>query len=61
MNARRLDLGDAQMAHEMFMASPDGQAEQRRIQALVDALPDGRVSLDGHFGLCGDEWPGHDQ
>lgn len=44
---------DAQMAHELWQASPDGMDEQTRVDAemweRIEALPDATFVLNGIF------------
>jgi len=54
----QLPVADILMAREMFDASPDGQAERARVEALISSLPDGRLEVSGYLvcdGVrCGD-------
>lgn len=41
----RLNVADIQMGRELFDASPDGKAERQRIEALLDELPRGTLTV----------------
>lgn len=57
MAVHRINQADMQMAVEMFNASPDGQAERDRVQALLESLPKAEVTISGYWvcadGRCG--------
>ena len=53
MTEHKLNEADLLMAIEMFDASPDGQAEQRRVAEIIAALPDGHITVTGYWlGEC---------
>jgi hypothetical protein len=49
----KLNLADIQMGMELYNASPDGQRERERIDAIIAALPTRTVHLSGFYG-CAD-------
>lgn len=47
---RGINVGrDLGMHNELFMASPDGKAEQERIQQILNQLPDASGEFTGYF------------